>query len=68
MLYKLEALLWKLKIVGPTSEDISQEQSSWHLCNPISVMEENKIKSSILEAKSNLHKIKGAENREYYSP
>ena len=39
-----------------------------HLCNPISVMGENKIKSSILEAKSNLHEIKGAENREHYSP
>ena len=33
-----------------------------HLCNPISVMGENKIKSSILEAKSNLHEKKGAEN------
>lgn len=30
-------------------------------------MEENKIKSAILEAKSNLHEIKGAENREHYS-
>ena len=39
-----------------------------HLCNPVSVMGENKIKSSILEAKSNLHEIKGTENREHYSP
>lgn len=31
-------------------------------------MEENKIKSSILEAKSNFHEIKGAENREHNSP
>lgn len=31
-------------------------------------MEENKIKSSIPEAKSNLHEIKGAENGEHYSP
>ena len=39
-----------------------------HLCYPISVMGKNKIKGSILEAKSNLHEIKGAENREHYCP
>lgn len=32
------------------------------------MMEENKIKSSILEAKSNLCEIESAENREHSSP
>jgi hypothetical protein len=31
-------------------------------------MEENKIKSSILEAKTHLHEIKHTENREHCSP